>query len=106
MIDRPGRPLPVMLSEPIGGARRSFATCPPVTHLHVAADPEWTQESARPPRHNGQIYVGLIDTGADVVGISPELATAIGARLTGEGVSHGIGVPRSGVRRATIQLSV
>ena len=104
MIDKPGRPLPIMRGTPIAGAVASFINCPPVTHLYLAADPDWTPESARSPKHNGRIYLALIDTGSDAVAIRPEVALAIGAKLTGNGVSHGIGGSHSGVERASVQV--
>jgi hypothetical protein len=104
MMDRPGLPIPVMLGEPIDGVRRSFATSPPVVHLHVAADPDWTPESARLPRHTGAVYIGLLDTGSDRIALRPSLASAIGAELAGRGTAHGIGGAEATVRRTSIQV--
>lgn len=104
MIDRPGLPIPVMLGEPVERVPRSFAASPPVVHLHVAADPDWTPESARLPRHNGVVYMGLIDTGSDRIALRPDLASAIGAELTGRGTAHGIGSAQATARRTSVQL--
>lgn len=104
MIGRSGLPIPVMLGEPIDTVPRSFATSPPVVYVHVAADPDWTPKSARLPRHNGAVYKGLLDTGSDRIALRPNLASAIGAELTGRGTAHGIGGAEATVRRTSIQV--
>jgi Aspartyl protease len=104
MIENAGRTIRVVLAEPGGGAARNFVGCPPVTFVHLAADPDWARSSHPSPRHNGETYRAMIDTGADAVFVRPEVAAEIGAALTGNGTAQGIGEPQAGVRRATIQI--
>jgi len=107
MIDEPGRPIPVALSEPVGGAAASFVNCPPVIHVYLGADPDWSPTSTESPRHSGKPYMAMLDTGSDHVSIRPDVAAAIGARPRGNGVVlHGFGGARSGIQRATIQVIV
>jgi predicted aspartyl protease len=103
MIARPGRFIPVVLGEPGAGVAPSFATCPPITYVNLAADADWTMGGGW-PRHNGDVYTALIDTGADTIFVRPEVAAAIGAKLIGNGVIHGLGEPQAGARRARIQI--
>jgi hypothetical protein len=94
-----------MPSEPAGGASPNFVTCPPVSYVHLASDREWTIESQAMPRHNGEVYAAMIDTGTDACFVRPDVAAAIGAELMGNGVTaYGIGEPQAGIKRATIQV--
>jgi hypothetical protein len=88
----------------VTGAAPNFVTCPPVTYVNLAADPDWTEEGGGLPRHDGGIYTALIDTGADGIFVRPEIAAAIGAKLVGNGLTHGLGQPQAGTRRARIQI--
>jgi hypothetical protein len=44
MITRPGKLISIMRGEPVTGAAPNFVTCPPVTYVNLAADPDWTEE--------------------------------------------------------------
>jgi Aspartyl protease len=82
----------------------TFITCPPVVPVHLAADSNWSAEGDTPPRHNGEFYSAMLDTGADGIFIRPAVAEALKAPLEGNGLVHGIGETRSGIQYAAIQI--
>jgi Aspartyl protease len=105
MIDKPGRPITVLFSEPLGGVAPSFATCPPVIYVRLAADPHWNPKPGSTPKYDrNAIYRAMIDTGTDDVAIRPAVALAIGAHLMGNGVGHGVGGSISGIKCASVQI--
>jgi hypothetical protein len=57
--------IPVIFGEAIDGALQNFVECPPVIYVHIAADASWTRKSQALPRHNGEIFTAMLDTGAN-----------------------------------------
>jgi hypothetical protein len=98
------RPIHVFIGEPIDAAPRNFITCPPVVGVYLAADDTWTTESTKTPLHNGVIYYALLDTGSDRIALRSHVATAIGAKLRGNGLVHGTAGTHADVMKTTIQI--
>ena len=96
MIGKRGRPIPVMLGEPISGRPSTFTNCPPITLVHVANGD--TQE------HDGTSYRAMLDTGSDATCIDESVAKAIGAELFGNGIAHGFGNARGGFKKAEVSI--
>lgn len=85
------RPLPIKKGNARIGSGSQFIDCPPIIEVHVSAEPNWSAQSGKPPAHNGILYSALIDTGAEGIAISIELAKAIGAVSSSKALLHGFG---------------
>lgn len=96
MIEKLGRSIPIILGPARSGAADTFAHMPPVTLVHVA--------HGNSEVHDGTAFYALLDTGADATCIDENVADAIGAKLFGNGIAHGFGNPRSGVKAAEVSI--
>lgn len=83
------REIPVHLAPPRPGSSADFAGRAPVIEVHVANDPNWSTDATEPPKHNGRLYLAMIDTGADSYAIDAALASELNATSVKSVVAHG-----------------
>jgi predicted aspartyl protease len=98
------RRIPVALGIARNGISADFAGRPPVIQVYATFDPNWSVKSVSGPRHNGEIYSALIDTGAENTAIDARIAHAIGAPKIGTGIVHAMNGRHKSVSMVNLQI--
>ena len=83
------REIPVYLAPPRAGSTPDFAGRSPVSDVHVANDPDWSDAGLELPNHNGRLYQAMIDTGTDSTALDQTIAREINAPTVMTGIAHG-----------------
>ncbi|MBU1236014.1 MAG: retropepsin-like domain-containing protein [Gammaproteobacteria bacterium] len=85
------RAIPVHLGPRRTNQGPSFVDCPPVIDVHLSSEKDWSDDSGAIPKHDGRTHAALIDTGAENVFISSELALELSFVGTSKATVHGFG---------------